>query len=256
MLQNLEVPYPINYPFSGWPAFLSVTLTALALTYFYQLSNDGWAEVSLPARCLYIFVLAAMVRETLIRRPVMNGFATTAWRYSLVDNLPRLITVLLISCLVVAAAPKLDQLWKKILGALLIAVLVQLVCVPFIDRAFAHIMASLEYLNHDEVYKVPYGWQIEVPAYITYAEPVAACFIMVALIWNKLPGSLLTRICAFVLLVLMINASLIRPVVYVFYAPFSATVALLSAGQFFLEALTLGLLTALTWRFCQKSAGQ
>ena len=38
--------------------------------------------------------------------------------------------------------------------------------------AFRHILASIAYLNHEEVYKAPYGWQIEVPAYITYMEPV------------------------------------------------------------------------------------
>ncbi len=87
MLQVLNVPYPSGYPTSGWPVFCNLALTAFALTYFYLLSMDDFA---LPARCLLLFVLAAMLREALIRLPVMNGFATTAWRYSFVDGLPRL----------------------------------------------------------------------------------------------------------------------------------------------------------------------
>jgi hypothetical protein len=252
MLQVFDVPYPSGYPTAGWPVFCSLTLTALALIYFYCLSIDEFARFPLPARCLFLFALAAMLGEALIRRPVMNGFATTAWIYSFVDNLPRLITALLICCLVVLAAPKLSRPWQKILGALAIAAIVQFLCVPLIGKAFGNIMASIAYLNHDEVYKAPYGWQIEVPAYITYMEPVAACFIMVALVWDRLAKSLLMRTFEFALLVLMINNTLIRPFVYIFYATFSPMVALLSAGQFFFEALTLAVLTTFTWRLCQS----
>ncbi len=59
--------------------------------------------------------------------------------------------------------------------------MLQFLCLPLIDKAFGQILASIAYLNHDEVYKAPYGWQIEVPTYITYLKPVVACFIMVAL---------------------------------------------------------------------------
>jgi hypothetical protein len=252
MLQMLGVPYPSGYPAAGWPVFCSLTLTALALIYFYCLSIEEFARFRLPARCLLLFALAAMLGEALIRRPVMNGFATTAWIYSFVDNLPRLITALLICCLVVPTAPKLSRPWQKILGALAIAAMLQFLCVPLIGKAFSHILASIAYLNHDEVYTAPYGWQIEVPAYITYMEPVAACFIMVVLVWDRLAKNLLTRTLQFALLVLMINTTLIRPFVYIFYATFSPVVALLSAGQFFLEALTLAVLTTFNWRFCQS----
>jgi hypothetical protein len=216
---------------------------------------DSFSRFSRPARCLVLFLLASMLSESLIRVPVMNGFATTAWRYSIVESLPRLIRTLLICCLVVFASPTLIRLWQKIVGALAISAIVQLLCVPFVSKVFGHILASIAYLNHDEVYKAPYGWQIEVPAYITYMEPVVACFVMVALVWDRLSKNLSTRTIQFVLLVMMINGRLLAPFIYVLYSTFRPALALLSMGQFFLEALTLALLTTLTWRWCQKTPG-
>jgi hypothetical protein len=190
--------------------------------------------------------------KALIRSAVMDGFATTAWVFSFVISLPRLITILIVSCLVVVTEPLLRRPWRLLLGAVAIAALVQFLCTPFIGVVFGHILESIAYLSHDEVYKAPYGWQIEVPAYITYLEPVVACFIMAALIWDGLSKSLLWRTLQFVMLILAMNTLLIRPIVYVFYAPLDPLTAMLSMGQFFLESPALALLTVCNWRFSQR----
>ena len=117
-------------------------------------------------------------------------------------------------------------------------------------------LTRFAHLNHEEVYKAPYGWQVEVPAYITYVEPVAACFMIAALVWNRLANNLPMRTLQFALLVLIISTRLILPFVYIFYSQFSPSIALLSMGQFFLEALTLAILTTFTWRLCQKPRNQ
>lgn len=252
MLQVLNVPYPADYPTTGWPVFANLALTALALIYFYRLTTDDFARFSLPVRWLLVFILTAMLREALFRLPIMNAIATTAWIYSLVDSLPRLLILFLMSGLVVLAAPWLRQLWQMSLGAMLMASVLYFGAQPLIDKAFGYLLTSIAYLNHEEVYKVPYGWQIELPAYITYMEPVIACFVMVLLVWDRLEGSSFIKICQFTLLVLLINRTFIRPFVYVFYSKFTPMIALLSMGQFFLEALSLALLTVLTWRLCQK----
>jgi hypothetical protein len=255
MLQTLNVPYPAGYPSAGWAVFGQLALSVLGWMVFYRLVILEFARFTVAIRCLMLFLLAAMLREALIRGPVMDGFATTAWSFSFVSNLPRLITILIVSCLVVVTEPLVRRPWRLFLGAVAIAALVQFLCAPYIRIAFGHILESIAYLSHDEVYKAPYGWQIEVPAYITYLEPVVACFVMVALVWDGLSKNSLWRTLQFVLLVLAMNTILIRPIVYVFYAPFGPFTALLSMGQFFLEALALALLTACNWRFSQRRHG-
>jgi hypothetical protein len=255
MLQVLNVPYPAEYPRSGWPVFTQTALSVLGLMWFYRLGQAQFSRFSLAARCLVLFVLAAMLREALIRGPVMDGFATTAWIYSFVSSMPRLITLLIISCLIVATAPLARRPWQMLVGAIAIAALAYFVCTPLIGNAFGHLLESISYLSHDEVYKAPYGWQIEVPAYITYLEPVAACFIMAAWMWPGLSRTPSWRTLQFVLLVLAMDTLLIRPFVYVFYANLSPMMALLSMGQFFLEALALALLTAVNWSVSQKRVG-
>ncbi len=254
MLQVFHVPYPEGYPTTGWSSFLSLALSAFALFYFYDLSRDEFQRFSPLVRCLLLFVLVAMVREALIRKPVMDGFATTAWRYSIIDNLPRLLTVLLLCSMVIVAAPWARRLWQRLLGAVVIGAVLEVVFRPGIAKIFEHIMASIAYLSHDAVYTVPYGWQIEVPAYLTYMEPVLACFVMVALIWDRMARGLLRRTAWFVLLILMITGSLTRPFAYLVYSRFRPMVALLSMGQFFLEVVVLALLTTVTWRMCQRPA--
>lgn len=252
MLQVLNIPYPVGYPTTGWPIFVNLALTTLALLYFYQLTLDEFARLPIVMRWLLIFILTAMLREALFRLPIMNALATTAWIYSVVESLPRLLLLLLLSGLVVLVAPWLRQLWQMSLGAMLITGLLYFGARPLVDRAFNYWLTAIAYLNHEEVYKVPYGWQIELPAYLTYLEPVLACFVMVLLVWDQLSGSVGGKTVQFALLVLLLNRTFIHPFVYVFYSKFTPVVALLSMGQFFLEALSLALLTVLTWKLCQK----
>ena len=256
MLQVLNVPYPEGYPKAGWAVFCQFSLSVLGLMVFYRIARAELARFGWLARILLLFLLVSMLREALVRGPVMDGFATTAWTFSFLSNLPRLITILIVASLVVLTAPLARRLWQMLLAAVAISVLVQVLLAPQIGIAFGHILESLSYLSHDEVYKAPYGWQIELPAYITYLEPVVACFFMMALVCDGLSKRLLWGTLQFVILVLAVNTLLIRPIVYVFYAPFGPVTALLSMGQFFLESLVLALLTVCNWRFSQKQRSQ
>ena len=199
---------------------------------------------------LLLFVLVAMLRESL-RLPIMDGFATTAWRYSFVSDTPRIIMVFLICCTVVAT-PKISRWWVKAVAAVFSAAVLQFIIQPLIHAGFSHLLTSTAYLSHDEIYKVPYGWQIEVPAYITYLEPVIGCFLMAIIAWEKLAGNMLQRTVQFILLVMLIGNALIRPFIYVFYSEFTPVVSLLSMGQFFLETFFLALLTTLNVRWSTR----
>ena len=249
MLQIFKVPYPSGYPSNGWPAFVSLALSVLGVMWFDELILQD-DHASRPIRkYLQILILVAMLRESL-RLPIMDGFATTAWRYSFVSDAPRVLMACLVCC-AVAAMPRLSRWWVKLFAALFVATVLQLIVQPFIHRSFAHVLASIAYLSHDEVYTVPYGWQIELPAYVTFMEPVIACFVMVSLVWGQLTGSLLRRTSRFILLVMLVANALLRPFIYVFYSQLSLGLSLLSMGQFFLETFALALLTTLNWRWCR-----
>ena len=88
MQQVLGVPYPVGYPTTGWPVVCSLALSALALVIVYRLSMNEFGGVSVPMRYLVLAVLTAMLREALIRLPVMDGFATTAWSTRLSPTCP------------------------------------------------------------------------------------------------------------------------------------------------------------------------
>lgn len=81
-----------------------------------------------------------------------------------------------------------------------------------------------------------------------------ASFALIGITWERLGRHILQRTLGFVLLAMTINMALIRPFIYVFYSSFPPGLALLSMGQFFLEAFTLALLMTFVWRSSQASS--
>ena len=94
---------------------------------------------------------------------------------------------------------------------------------------------------------LPYGANVLVPAYLTFLEPVIACFAAAALAWGKLSRSRAVRYLQFTLLILAVKNQLLTPFIYVAFAKIPALSALASEGQFALEALALAMLTCVSW---------
>ncbi len=254
MLQVAHVPYPTGYPITGWPILCGVTLSAFALLWFCQLTADRLATLSFPTRVLLIALLASMLREAM-RVTILDGVVTTAWRYSFVSDLPRFLVPFFLACLAVAAAPHLRGPAARLVGALSIGVITTYVFVPVLSSLLGHILQTIRYLSHDEIYRVPYGWHVEVPAYITFLEPTIAAFLLAALVLDRLSSSLSVSTLQFAFLVMAINTSLVRPLLYLPFSPFPVSLALLSMSQFFFEWLVLSVCIALTWRVaCSTTA--
>ena len=254
LLDVLKVPYPSQLPKTGVVAFLNYAVSVLALFGFYGLASPGFARLSLVWRCLGLSGLLIMLNEV-FRVMFIESMITTAWAYSFVNNVQRVLPLLLIGCLVSLAAPKLTRFWQKAIAALLIAALVFFGFRPLVADEFKHLLAAIAYLSHDQIYSDT-SWQLNTFAYLGYVEPTLACFIMAALVWPRLSARPGWRVVQFALLIVLIRGTFFMTVYYPFYAHLSVPLAMLSAGQFTLEWLTLGLLTAMTWQFCQRRVVQ
>lgn len=184
MLEWLHVPYPAGYPNGGVLPFLTDAALALATITFWRLASDRLAVVSPLWRCLVLFVLLVMLREQLIRKPTMESFVTTAWIHSFVANIPELFPFLLLSCLIVPITPRLVSAWQRIVAAALLAGVSFALGSWLFGLAFRPVLVSISHLEHAEV--CTHGPCVEVPAYLTYAEPVTAAFVVVALVWDRL----------------------------------------------------------------------
>jgi hypothetical protein len=247
MLQGLHVPYPSGFPHVGIGSWLHAAPSVLGAIFLYALATDALKRRSFILRSLVLFFLITMLQEIFFRGPVMDGVVTTAWIFSFLSNVPRLLDWLLLSCLIVAVAPWLRSIWSKILASIALYALVFIACKPRIEHAFAPVINHFSYLAHDEVYGLPYGMHVLIPAYLTYAEPVIAALFVAALIWENLSPRATWRLVQFTLILLAIRRHLFALAIYPFYAKVSTITALLSMGQFTLETITLSLMTALTW---------
>jgi hypothetical protein len=85
-------------------------------------------------------------------------------------------------------------------------------------------------LSHDDVYLPPYGWHVQIPAYLTFIEPVIACLIIYANVEQNLSRRSPIRYLQFILLIMMVRRVLISPFIYIFYSHLSPLTSIASMG--------------------------
>jgi hypothetical protein len=252
MLQVLRIPFPDFAGVSAWASLLNTTLAVFALMIVYSIAQPRLAQFSKATQCVIVFLLYAMLKES-FRGILMNGVVTTGWGFDIVAGLPGLVYAFIVTSLVVIFTPVLRRRWAEGVGAVAIAGIAIFAIRPALGGAFAPVLKAVEHLNHDEVYSFPYGWQVLVPAYLTYAEPVIACMFTAALVWRHLSPKPGIRALQFSMLILLIRGMLLPTFVYSFYSKSKLPMAMLSQSQFLFETLALALLTALVWHFSSSS---
>jgi hypothetical protein len=248
MLQVLGVPFPEFSGVSAWAALLNTSLAVLSLIVVCSLAQPRLARMSPIVRYLAIFLLFVTLKEAM-RQIVMNGVVTAGWGFDVVAGLPGLVSAFVLTSLVVLLTPKLRGTWLKVLAAVAIAALMIFAVRPLVGSAFAPALKAAARFNHDDIYPFPYGWQVLVPSYATFAEPVIACMLIAALIWQGLSTRPGVRLLQFSLLILLMRGMLLPTFVYSFYNKARLPAAMLSQSQFLLETLALAILTALVWQF-------
>ena len=145
--------------------------------------------------------------------------------YPIVQWLPKLVPFAVLAAIIVSSATLMHSTWRKVFGAVLIGGLVFYVVKVPTDGVFAHILASIEYLDPANRFNPPYDYHIVIPAYFSFAEPVAASFAVGLLTWDQLSRHSLTRIAQLALLILLAHGPVFRPFINIFYAKTDAATA-------------------------------
>ena len=253
MLETLNLPYPDKFPRFGPHAFVNSACITLGLVYLHNLWFRGKTK-TWPIRFITLFITYAMLREILFRLPIMDGVCTTAWVFSVLENIWRLVNAFILCALVVLFSPRLTTLPRKILASLILAAIVSFLTEPAVDRLSSNMLDHFSSLSHADVYTVPYGWNVQIPAYLTFVEPAIACFVIIYNVWNKLSSRPWIRSLQFIVLIMAIRGVLLSPFINVFYAGRPPLTAIASTGQFSLEGLTLAALTVATFIWARQRA--
>lgn len=244
LLDDLGVPYPAALPHAG-PAILPDHILLLLGIVSLDGTLRRLRSASLAIRLTFLVLTVAAINQALLRLPVMRNVVSTKWTiYPFIDNVPevaRLGTMVL-------AAVVINLMFRryapKIICAVVATAVIDLWFSPLLRQAFAGIVASNTKREGDQLYNVPYDWHVNVPSYITYIEPAAAALIVgLALRRAKMP--LWMSICV---IFAIQGGPLFRLPLNTLYAPSSPAVAILSEGQFTLQALALASIAVLTSR--------
>ncbi len=249
------IPFPRGFPRVGWPAFADLVVELFGIILLYTFADRLFAGKSWFARWMLLFLLVSTLQERLLRAPIIDTFATTAFRYSVLADSKALIAIFLASAVIAASDRYLRSRWYQVaLSFGLAAVLVFLIAPP-VNATYAHLLDRFDYLNHPGLYNFPYPWQLNVPAYITFIEPTIAAAIIYSLVRDRLSTRPLVNLLEFALLVGAIRYSLLDPFIYPFVTnKMTRAIAMVSEGQFFFEAITLGVTVGASCRFAIRDA--
>jgi hypothetical protein len=234
---------------------LNDALSVVATIVFTKMSSRAFNRFPMILRCIFLTTIYAMLGEALLRNLIMDIVVSHDWVYCFVENLPRPLEDLSLCSLIVIAAPRLKTSWAMAVAGTAIAAVAVLVINPPIDRLFAHFVASIEYLDTGNIYNPPYGWQVDVPSYLTFLEPVLASYAIAALVLDQMSPVAWRRLLQFAVLIMAMKGSIVPMLVYSFYQPRPLPAALLSESQFTLEILVMGMLTAIFWRRNTRRTG-
>ena len=252
MFDVFMVPHPQLSSVPRAAIFVSEALSLIATTWLCRVLQPGLLTVPLPLRCLLVAALYAMLGEALLRNFLMDGVVSNAWRFSLIENLTRPAEDLVACSLIVLLTPRVRSVWQVVALGVAIATVSALLINPALSGSLDRLTASFEYLDTGNIYNPPYGWQVNVPSYLTFAEPVLASFVIVALVWRKLAGSFTHRLVQFTLLIMAIKGAIVPTLVFSFFQNMPVFRGIVSESQFGLEIMVLGLLTGISWRFSTR----
>jgi hypothetical protein len=253
MLDVLGIPHPSTGGVPQPIVLINQALSIIATIIFYGRATPTLERFPILGRCLLLTAIYAMLNEALLRSFIMDVVVSHDWIYCFAENLAAPLKYFAVCSLIVGFAPRLKGGWAITGGGILIAALSMFAINPPIDRGFRVLIDSLEYLDTGNIYNLPYGWQVNVPSYLTFLEPVIAGYLIAALVLKRLAPTSHRQIWLFVLLILAMKRSIVPTLLYSFYQPRPFSAAILSESQFALEVLVLALLTSVGWRFSLRS---
>ena len=254
MLQGLHIPYPYNFPHTGWVRLPDGTLSAFGAIYLSQHLPQSIRKRSFPLRCTLLFLLLATIHEVFFRAPFMEFINLSNFTlYPFIDNIPQLIPLAGIAAGVECWTRRTRSFRANLVVAALLAAAAGLLIKPFANYAFAGVIHFTEAREGHERYGLPYDWHILLPAYLTFFEPVIAALAIGYAIRHTLPPIPLTRFVITAALIVALKGPVFAPLLNIHYANSGALTAVLSYAQFTFETMALGLLTAGTLHFSSRA---
>jgi len=253
MLQVIGVGFPDHSPVPTIPKLLNNWFSVLALFTFYYLAKERLSKRSVAIQTLIVFAIYAMIKESLIRANVMEGVVTTSRLFPFIRSVPGLLNYFLLALIVVLTNRFLHKKWQLIIVSILATAFIRLVIEPLTGSVFNPVIASYSYLAHDAIYQMPYGWQVMIPAYLTFAEPVLAAFLILYFIWEKIAVKNFYKIVLTGILISLMKGTLLPLFIYTPFMKSDLASAIVSEAQFTLEFLALGMLAAFFWGWYRKA---
>ena len=251
MLETLKVPYPKVVGLPGWVKFVNEVVRLFALASICRLSRPRLLGISRGMAAIAAGLLLVMLYETL-RVFFIEGAILGSLLYSAYDRVSEALCLFAGGSAVAwIALGDLKRLEVAGLIVVIAAILVYLVH-PGLDWLVEPLKNGIPGIS--ELYTDPYPFKMNVLIYVTFLEPTIAAFVAVSFCWPALPGGLLRRTLTFAALLLLIRSRFVQLFIQSFWIELPRPVAFLAVGQFFLETLVLGVLTALAWNHADRSA--
>lgn len=252
MLQGMNVAFPDFTVITAPYKFLTRVVSVLGLMFFWELA-DKKVGGAIAKKWALLVIIDAMLTESLFRAPFMNGYCSNSIGFMLINNIPKLLAIVVRCGLIVFTAPRLNNFFLKLVAATAIAAIFMFVASPLITAAWMPVTNSIAHLAPtNEWCKLPYGPEVLIPSYISFIEPVVACIIMAILIWDQLSPKRWLKYLLFTLMILAIKNQLLMPVFYAILGKDNLIINLVSEGQFTLEAIVLAITTGFTFEWSLK----
>lgn len=246
------IPYPSAQP-PGWARWLNLAIAIAAVLLVLRLAEPHLAGRGFMARALIVFILLLTIRET-ARAGIMGGIVTGGWTHSIVGLAEPLVRLLIQAALCVLAVRWVRGALSLVLVALATAALA-MGGQALAGMALAPLMEYAAALARPALYAFPYPFHVTLAAYVTMLEPALGATLLLALIWDRLPGSKAVRLLACALLVALLKGILGMTLLFSFFMQQTPLAGMLSYSQFLFEFLVLGLLAALAWDAFGPRAG-
>ncbi|ARP80173.1 hypothetical protein CAL12_04565 [Bordetella genomosp. 8] len=256
MLEVFRVPYPSEQITARLPDVLNHIVFAWGAMWLYDSLHLRLYRWSTAWRIAVLTVLLCTLNETL-RGWLMNAYcadtSVSALVYFAVQEIPKIAAIAVTATGAVIASRRLSPGWQRGAGAVVLGLFLGFAVGPLLSWLQAVFSAAVAGLApHGGWCQQPYGMNVLIPAYLTYAEPALACLLCMALVARRLPAHGPLRPLIFMLLILALKMQLLTTFFYAFYAAIPAKTALASMGQFSLETAILGVLTALSWDYATR----
>jgi hypothetical protein len=247
MTEYLGIPYPsapVDAPIAQYIS--RGALHALGVIYLNFLIRPTLTRRSWLTRWAVVFAITTALTETL-RATFMNGYCTNAMSLALLTSFPNCLDEFILVGLIIACEHFMTSPIRKLITAACLGAISYFLIRPEMQQLSEYLSATFSYMQNAEWCKEPYGWDVKIPAYLTFIEPTLGAFAAVSLGWDQLPRKYPLKIVAFTMMILMVKRELLSAPIYMMWSGMPPMTGLASVGQFSLEFIALGVLTSCSW---------